>query len=521
MILPILGSGHNGLTAAFYLARAGRRPVVFERAEQVGGGAITTEIHPGFRCPTLTHEVLLHQDIVRDMNLTSHGLELLEGDVESCAPAPDGAPIVIYADAARTAEGLRAHDDDDARAWPAFRDAMARAASVLGPVLTAAPPDIDRPGAGDVLRMLAAGRRFRGLGKRDAYRLLRWLTMPAADFAGEWFRSERLKALVAGPGVSGTTFGPRSAGSTLVLLLREAHRQLAGGRTLRVRGGPGALTQAMAAAATAAGAEVRTGVRVERIVSRDGAVRGVVAGGREIPASTVVSALDPKTTFLQLIDPLALTPDFQWKMRNYRAAGTLAKVNLALSSLPSFVGVGSDRSALSGRIHLGVRLDDLERAFDHVKYGEWSTQPWLDVSIPSLIDPDLAPGGSHVASVYVHCAPPQLRSGTWESARPLLLDATLRVLERFAPGVSSLVLASEVLVPADLENRFGFAGGHVFHGELAIDQLFTMRPLIGYGRYGSPLQGLFLCGAGTHPGGFLTGASGRLAATEIVRRRSG
>jgi phytoene dehydrogenase-like protein len=283
-----------------------------------------------------------------------------------------------------------------------------------------------------------------------------------------------------------------------------------------VRGGPGALTRALAAAARAAGAEIRTGTAVERIVLRDGRVEGVVAGGQEIRAEKVVSSADPKTTFLRLIDPADLTPDFAEKMRHYRAAGTLAKVNLALAALPDF---GASVAALSGRIHIGPELDYLERAFDHAKYGELSAEPWLDVSIPSILDPGMAPAGAHVVSIYVHYAPYRLRQGDWARSRGALLGATMGVLERHAPGIGKQVVAAQVLTPADLEAECGLAGGHIFHGELALDQLFTMRPLLGFARYASPIGGLYLCGGGTHPGGFMTGASGRLAARAVLGAR--
>jgi phytoene dehydrogenase-like protein len=407
----------------------------------------------------------------------------------------------------------------DAEAWPAFRASMTRIAAAMAPLL-AAPPPADPLGARDVLSLLTAGRRFRGLGSRDRYRLLRWLPMPVTDLVHEWFENELLCATVAAPGVSGSMLGPRSAGSSLILLLRDAHRHLAGGRALRARGGPGALTQAMAAAARAAGAEIHTGSPVERILTRDGRVAGVLVAGREIGASTAVSGADPKTTLLSLLDPFDLMPDAARKMRHYRTAGTMAKVNLALSALPSFAGIDGP-GVLAGRIHVGPTLDAMERAFDHVKYGEMSAEPWLEMTIPSILDPQLAPGGAHVASIYVHCAPRRLKAGEWSAHRDELLRRTLGVLERVAPGVSALVVASQVITPADLEGDFGFNGGHIFHGELAPDQLFSMRPPIGGGRYATPVEGLFLCGAGTHPGGFLTGASGRLAAAEVIRHASG
>ena len=511
----IIGSGPNGLAAAFYLAKAGRRPVVLERSAHVGGGAITDELAPGFRCPTLTHEILIHEDIVRGMRLQEHGVELLTSDVEVCAPSLSGQAVVLHHDAARTAESLRAVNEADARAWQPYRATVARIASVLAPLFSVPPPDVDRPGARDLWQLLRAGRRYRALDRRDAYALLRWLPMPVADFVQEQFSSHLLCAAVAGPGVSGTMLGPRSAGSTLVLLLRQIHTHLAGGRRVHVRGGPGALTSAMAAAARAAGADIRTGVAVDRILTKEGRVTGVVAAGSEMPSDTIISTADPRTTYLGLIDPADLAPDTVTKLRNYRSHGTLAKVNLALGALPRVPGV--EREALSGRIHMGPDLDYLERAFDAVKYGELSSEPWLEVTIPSLLDPQLAPPDAHVMSVYVHCAPHVLRGVSWTDARDTLFDRAMTVLDRFMPGVRSLVVASQVLTPLDLQETNGLSGGHVFHGELAPDQLFTMRPLIGYARYGTPLRGLYLGGGGTHPGGFLTGASGRLAAAEALR----
>jgi phytoene dehydrogenase-like protein len=514
----IIGGGHNGLAAAFYLARGGFDALVLERREEVGGGAITGQLHPGFRCPVLAHDGCLHAKVAGDMDLAHHGLELLTPAAAVCAPAADGPPLVLYDDVGRTVDTLRSLSAADANAYPRYREAVAGVASVLAAGLQHPPPSIDEPGAVDIWNLLKAGRRFRALANRDRYRMLRWLPMPAADLVGEWFGNDLLQAALAAPGVSGTMLGPRSAGSALVMLLREAHLQLAGRPNWRARGGPGALTTAMAAAAAAAGAEIQTGVAVDRILTDRGRVRGVVAGGREIPAGTVVSAVDPKTTFLRLVDPVDLTPDFAGKMRNYRAAGTLAKVNLALTALPAFRGV-ADPALLSGRIHLGPDLDYLERAFDHAKYGEFSSRPWLDVTIPSLLDPQLAPKGAHVASIYVHYAPRELRIGTWEETREELLSAVLDVLELYAPGILSLVAEAQVITPAQLELEFGYWGGHVFHGELAPDQLFTMRPLLGYGKYDSPIQGLYLCGGGTHPGGFMTGTAGRLAAREVLRAR--
>lgn len=513
----VIGGGHNGLATAFYLAKAGLKPIVLEARHVVGGGAITSELHPGFRGPTLSHHTSLWSKVALEMDLTRHGLEFIQPHVDTIAPDLDGPPLVVYADRQRTAEMMRSRSAKDSAAFPLYREAMEQVGTAVGAVLTSPPPDIDDPGPRDLWNVIGVSRAFRRLGKRNGRRLLRWTPMPVADLAHEWFESDLLCASIAGPPISGAMRGPRSAGTGLVLLLQQAHTLLAG-QSSRVRGGPGAMTLAMAVAAHGAGADIRTGTTVERIIVRNEQVTGVVAGGREILTDAVVSAVDPKTTFLTLMDPVEVPPDFRMKVHNYRSAGSLAKVNLALSALPRFRSVGSDDiELLSGRIHLGPTLDYLERAFDHVKYGEMSAEPWLDVTIPSILDPSLAPPGAHVMSIYAHYAPFRLRQSDWVSSKDRLLQRVLATLERFAPGMGPLVVAAEVITPAELDTVFGFHGGHVFHGELALDQLAMMRPVLGYGRYHSPIRGLFLCGAGTHPGGFLTGASGKLAARQIVR----
>lgn len=513
----IIGGGHNGLAAAYYLAKAGIKPIVLEARGAIGGGAVTGEIHPGFRCPTLTHRTCLHADIVRDMNLAGHGVEFVAPSVELFAPDIDGRPVVLSADPARTAEGLRLRSAKDSDAFAAYRATLGRIAGAVAGLLTQPPPDIDRPGTRDAWNLLKVGRRVRALGERDAYRLLRWAPMPVADLMSEWFEDDLLRAALSAPALSGTMFGPRSAGSGLVLLLQHAHEQLAGGAS-QVRGGPGALTSAMAAAARDAGAEIRTNARVERILITNNEVAGVLVDGRELPATVVMSAVDPKSTFLRLVTATDLGPDFRSKILHYRAAGTVAKVNLALSALPAFRGAASPEW-LSGRIHIGPTMDYMERAFDRAKYGEVPEAPWLDLAIPSILDPDLAPNGCHVMSVYAHYAPYRLRGSEWSAATQPLLHTVLNTLDTFAPGTSSLVVAAQTLTPADLETEYGFHGGHVFHGELALDQLFAARPLLGYARYETPIRGLYLCGAGTHPGGFLTGTSGRLAAGAVLRAR--
>ena len=513
MTVVVIGGGHNGLAAAFYLGRAGLKPIVIEQRAAVGGGAITGELHPGFTCPTLTHHAAVRSDIAAEMDLARHGLEVLRPAVDVFIPAPDGPPAVMYVDGHRTSEALRATAPRDAEAYLTYRAVMSAVGGVIDTLLTAPPPDVDEPDAHDLWNLLTVGRRFRALGKQDAYRLLRWAPMPVADFATEWFESPLLRAAVCGSGVSGTMLGPRSAGSTLVHLLRDAHRRMSGGRT-QVRGGPGALTRAMAAAARGAGADIRLSSRVDRVVVSKGAVTAVTVDGRDIAADAVVSAADAKATCLGLLDPVDLSPDFLSKMGHFRSAGTVAKVNLALSALPAFSATNAE--LLSGSIHIGPDVDVIERAFDHAKYGELSEHPWLDVTIPSVLDPSLAPPGAHVMSVYVHYAPYRLRGVSWHSMKDSVLTRTLAVLDRYAPGLKALVVAAEVITPAELESTYGFAGGHMFHGELSIDQLFTMRPLLGYGGYNTPIRGLYLCGSGTHPGGFMSGVSGKLAVNAVL-----
>jgi phytoene dehydrogenase-like protein len=511
----IIGGGHNGIVAAFYLAKAGLEPLVIERRDEIGGGAVTGELHPGYRCPTLTQSTgLLWKEVASDMGLRRHGVEFLSSEAQVFAPGADGRALVLYNDVRRSTESIRTFSARDAEAYPAYRDAITRISSVIASVLAITPPSIDSPTAGDAWNMLRAGRKFRALGRKNGYRLLRWAPMAVADLMHEWFETELLSASIAGAGVSGTMLGPWSAGSALMLLMREAHRRLAVGA--QVRGGPGALTQAMARAAEAAGAQIRTGAAVARIIARNERVTGVaLSTGEEISARAVVSAADPKTTFLSLADPVDLTPDFLTKIRNYRAQGTVAKVNLALSGLPRFTG-SSGPESISGRIHIGPDIDFLERAFDHAKYGEFSSEPWLDVTVPSILDPQLAPAHAHVMSIYAHFAPYSLRGTLWDAARAPLQQAVMRTLARYAPGIEEQVIAAQVITPQELERDYGFAGGHIFHGELAMDQLLTMRPLLGYAQYRGPLDGLYLCGAGTHPGGFLTGACGRNAAREIA-----
>jgi phytoene dehydrogenase-like protein len=513
----IIGGGINGLTCAAYLSKAGIKPIVVEATDRVGGGARSAEIAKGFTVPVLAHTAgPFGGGIVHDLALRRYGLEFLPNDVSVAALGPDGLPVIFYEDAKRTAQQLRSVSSADADAWPAFLSSMGRISHVIATLYSTTPAPVDDPSGRDLWGLLRTARAFRSLGKADAYRLLRWGPMAVGDLVSECFVHERVRAAIAADGIFGTRFGPWSAGSGMVLLLRAANEAMAPRKTWFVRGGPGAIAAALERAVRDGGGEIRTKARVTRVIVENERARGVLlADGTEIRARAVISGAHPKHTFLQLCDPIDLAPEFLWRMRNYRSSGTLAKVNLALSGLPAFSGL--DSSGLSGRIRIAPDLDYLERAFDHSKYGRYSTEPYIELTIPSVADASLAPKGAHVLSAYVQFAPYELRQESWDAARESFGAMVVDTMERYAPGLRSLIIAQQVITPLDLERDYGFIGGHIFHGELALDQLLTMRPLLGWGQYRSPIRDLYLCSSGTHPGTGLTGGSGANAAREIMR----
>ena len=518
----ILGGGHNALVTAFYLAKKGYKPLILERREIIGGAAVTEEFHPGFKCSTVAHAGGPPlAAIVKDMQLARHGLQKLESPVRIFAPNPDGRALTLYTDAQRSAEEVKKFSAKDAANYVDFQDSLARIAGIAAQLMELTPPVIEKPSKEDIWKFLKVGRKVRGLGKKEMMRLIRWGPMAAADFVAEFFETDLLRAAIAARGIYGAALGPWSAGSTLLLLLRAAADPYPVGNSAYPRGGMGALTAAMAAAAKEAGAEIRTGAEVTQILVKDGKVTGVaLARGEEIAAKSVISGADPQRTLLGLLDPVHLPPSFVVKMRNYRANGTAAKVNVALDALPSFVALKNSADAtgpLAGRIHIGPGIDYLERAFDHSKYGEFSPAPYLDISIPTIQDNTLAPAGKQVMSIYMQFAPYLLQSGNWQQQRDALRDVVIKTVGEYAPDFASKILAVQTLTPADLEATYGLTGGHPFHGELALDQIFTMRPLLGWARYTTPVRHLYLCGNGTHPGNGVTGVSGHNAAREIIK----
>ena len=520
----ILGGGHNGLVTAFNLAKAGFKPLVIERRPQVGGAAVTDEIHPGFRCSTLAHTSTLRPDVVAGMQLERYGLKLIRPEVGVTALSPEGRAMLLYHDTARAAQEVAGFSQKDSAKYTELAATLRTLGKVLTRALEMTPPDIDNPSRGDLWSMLQTGRALRNLGRKNVYALLRWGPMAIADFVAEFFETDLLRATVAARGIFGTFLGPWSAGSTLVMLLRAAGDSHPGGSACFAEGGSGAITQAMAKAAQQAGVEIRTGAEVIEIRVNDGAVTGVVLNtGEEIHARAVISNADPKRTLLKLVDPTHLDPSFIEKLQNYRGMGTVAKLNLALSGLPAFTALRNfkddarERAALSGRIHIGPEIDYLERAFDESKYGQFSRSPYLEIAIPSLTDPSLAPAGKHVMSIYMQYAPYKLKSRDWDSERIALADTVVKTVAQYAPNLAELILTHQIITPQDLEDNYGLTGGQIFHGDLSLDQFFTMRPLLNWARYRTPLKNLYLCGSGTHPGVGLTGGSGANAAREIVK----
>ena len=512
----VVGGGHNGLTAAFYLAKAGHHVTVLERRATVGGCVGVDEFALGFRAPLSNALGPLRKAVVRDMGLATR-VQFLHPDPRLVALEPGGRALHFANDIARTADAIRPFSERDAERYAAFSGALSRVGTFLGGLFEMTPPSIDAPAAGEMWEMVKVGRRFRALGRADGFRLLRWGPMAAADLVAEWFENDLLQAAIATRGVFGTAMGPWSAGSGAALMLHAALDPAPGGTSVTAKGGLGALAGAMAEAVKTAGAQIRTNAPVARITVADGRATGVVLeDGTELNADAVVSNADPKRTFLHLVDPVDLEPGFLTKVRNYRARGTVAKVHLALNALPSFRGVAGP-SDLHGRIVIAPGIDYLERAYDASKYGELPQEPYLEITIPTLSDSSLAPAGKHLMSVHVQFVPYTLSGGkSWNDARQALTTTVLGILEQYAAGVGAMVEAAQVLAPVDLEHHYGLSGGHIYHGEHALDQLFTMRPVLGWARHRTPIDRLFLCGAGTHPGGGITAAPGQNAAREIA-----
>ena len=517
----VIGGGLNGLTVATYLAKAGHTVVLLERREMLGGSTVTEEIAPGFRVDTCLHDAgFLSPRIVRELDLARHGLDLVPANGPLFASLPGGDHLVLDADHTRAADAIRRFSVADAKQWPEFTALVSELAGFLETLYDSPPPRIDANSLAEHMTMLGMGRRLKKLGKARMVELLRILPMAVAEVLDDRFESDALKGAVGAQGITHVMHGPRSGGTAFVLLHHAVGRATGALRSPAIaRGGVGAIATAMAAAARAAGVEIRTGAPVFRIRMEKGVASGVVLlSGEEISAQQVVSTVNPRTTFLELCDPTRLAPEFLRAVRNIRYRGVAAKVNLALDGLPRFGGPREESSHLRGTICIAPSLDYLERAYDHAKYGRVSENPYIEARIPSLSDESLAPAGKHVMSVHVQYAPYALREGTWDtSARDTLGRNVMKTLEEHAPGITSLVVAQQVLTPLDLEETFSLPEGNAYQGELALDQILFMRPVAGWGRYRTPVAGLFLAGSGAHPGGAIAGGAGALAAREILK----
>jgi len=513
----VIGGGHNGLVAAAYLAKAGKRVLVLEKRERVGGILDTVEVAPGVRAPGIVHTVgRLRKTVIDDLGLIRHGFVAIEPPVRVFAPQPEGPAITLWPDVHRTASGLRERSATDARVYPEFDKKVRSLASFLAHVNAVTPPDVKSPTFADAIAGVKLGKAFKGLGPKAGREITRALPMALADFVAESFEDDALQATIASRGLLYTQQAPWSAGSTANFLNDTAGTEGgAAGQTMYAKGGPGALAEALASAAKSFGVEIRTGAEVAAITTRSGRATGVaLADGTEISARRVISAADPKHTMVDLIDPVVLGPHLRWRASNIRQSGRTSKVNLALSGVPAFDGATEEQ--LRGRIVIGPGIDYLEHAFDHSKYGRISEEPFLEATIPSLSDPSLAPEGQHVMSIVAQWTPRDLREGDWKAERETLADLVVKTMEVYAPGLGDLVTARQVITPEDLEIEYGLSGGHVLHAEPALDSWFAWRPLIGHARYRFGIPGLWLCGSGAHPGGGVTGGPGANCAREML-----
>ena len=516
----VIGAGLNGLVASAVLARHKVSTLLLEQRPVVGGAAVTTEIAAGFHVPQLSHSLgPIRGDVARVLRLDRvAGFEFLTADPSLTSLGRNEQAIAFHPDPILTAGTINRLSGRDAGRWREFVNVTQRVGRVITALQARAAPAVDSASWPERWHMLQAARRARGLGRRDLTRLVRWASMPIRDLVDEWFEHDLLKAAICARAVFGNFAGPRSPGTAGMWLQRLGEDPAPAGSSVTARGGPGALAHAVLSQFQSAGGTVRVDARVSRITtSQDRVGRVVLENGDEIRARAVVSTLDPQQTFLRLIEPEDLAPSFLDRARHYRARGVTAKINLALAGLPEFLALKGDPVLLRGRILIAPSADYLERAFDAAKYGQWSPEPWLEVSMPSIVDPSLAPDGQHVMSIYVHFAPRRLRDTQWTDSRAGLYATTIKVLEQYAPGLDSFVLSAEVITPEDLERTWGYSGGHIFHGEPALDQSWVARPFLGWSQYRTPIQGLYLAGAGTHPGGGLTGGSGLLAARTVLR----
>ena len=516
----IVGGGHNGLVTAAYLARAGRKVLVLERRELVGGCSVTEEIWPGYRVSTAAYLSSLLQDrIVRELELERFGYLVDPKDPAFFSVFPDGRHFFMWQDDRKTLDEIAKFSKRDAEIYPAFERHLEKLAQVVEGLLLTSPPDFPPRGAVDFVDYIKLAARMRKLSRAEIVGLVKIFTQSAADFLDEWFESPEVKVTLATDGVIGANGGPRSPG-TAYILLHHCMGGVGGKRGLWgfVRGGMGAISESIARSARSKGAEIRVGAPVERILVTGGRVRGVVLeGGEEIEAPIVASNLDPHVTFLKLLGEGDLDPDFRESIRRFRIEGTSLKINLALSGVPDFKALPGAGPQHRATMHICPSIEYIERAWDDAKYGRPSQRPLLEMTMPTMYDPSLAPPGHHIMGIFIQYAPYTLHNLKWDDIREPFADHVLDLIEEYAPNFRSLVVSRQVLSPLDLERRFGLTGGNIFHGEMSLDQMFVMRPVAGWARYRMPVGGLYLCGSGAHPGGGVMGAPGYNAARAILK----
>ena len=514
----VIGAGHNGLVCAAYLARAGKRVLVLERNDVIGGAARSEEVFPGFRFSVFSYVVsLLRPEIIRDLELPRHGLHILPLE-STLTPLANGDYLAQWNDHDQNRRELARHSLRDAEAYDEFGRLMYQMARAVKPFLGMTPPDPASYAPRDLAGLARLASNLRGLGAGQFHALHKLLTMSAADYLDEWFETEGLKATKAASGIIGTFLGPRSPGTAYVLL-HHYMGEIDG--VFRAwgfaKGGNGSVSAAIAAAARALGAEIRTESAVERVIVRDGRATGVaLQSGEEITAAHVVSGADPRRTFMQLVGAGHLPEDFAEGIRRFRFRGSSGKVNLALSELPNFTCLPGRGPHLRGAISISPSVEYLERAYDDAKYGNVSRHPYMDIVIPSMIDPSMAPPGRHVMSIFVQYAPYDVDGGWSDARREAFGDTVIDTLAQYAPNLKSAILHRQVITPADIERVVGLSEGNIFQGELALQQMFFLRPVPRWAKYATPIRGLYQCGSGTHPGGGVMGASGRNAAYAVL-----
>jgi phytoene dehydrogenase-like protein len=518
----IIGGGHNGLVTAAYLARAGKKVLVLERRDLLGGCAVTEELWPGYRVSSAAYLTsLLQERIVRELDLPRYGYTVDAKDPAFFSIFPDGRHFFMWQDRAETLREIARFSKHDAEVYPAYEDLLERISEVVEGLLLTIPPPFP-PRAMDFVDYLRLAGKARNSSPKDIVTLVKIFTQSAAEFLDEWFDSDEVKVTLATDGVIGANGGPRSPG-TAYILLHHCMGGVAGHRGLWgfVRGGMGAVSEAIAASARAAGAEIRTSAPAAKVLVRNGRAYGVVLeNGDEIEASAIASNADPKVTFLRLVDRRDLPDEFVDAIRRFRIEGTSAKINLALNGLPEFTAYpGAPGPHHRATMHICPNIEYVERAWDDAKYGRPSDRPLLELTIPTMYDPSLAPPGKHIMGIFLQYAPYTLRQGTWDELREPFGDRVIDLIAEYAPNIRSIVEHRQVLSPLDLERRFGITGGNIFHGEMSLDQMFVMRPVAGWARYRTPIHGLFLCGSGAHPGGGVMGAPGYNCARAMQRSR--